>query len=111
MAFLSWRHFPGRVLPVQPVPAIAPDLAVEVLSKGNTAGEMERKLDEYFAAGVTMVWIIDPASNSAEVYEARDQGRHVSLADSLTGGSVLPGFELSLQQLFDKAGRRSGRQQ
>src|SRR5437016_4084889 len=41
VAFISWKHFPGRLLPTEPVPAIAPDLAVEVLSKSNTKREME----------------------------------------------------------------------
>ena len=108
VAFLSWRHFPGRLLPAEPVPAIAPDLAVEVLSKGNTQAEMERKLDDYFAAGVTLVWFIDSASQSAAVYEDRNACQMLSLSDSLTGGNVLPGFELPLRQLFEKAGRRSG---
>jgi Uma2 family endonuclease len=111
VAFLSWRHFPGRRLPAEPVPSIAPDLAVEVLSKGNTKREMERKLDDYFAAGVKVVWFIDPASQSATVYDARDQRRDLSLADSLTADSVLPDFALRLQELFDKAGRRSGSEQ
>jgi Uma2 family endonuclease len=109
VAFLSWRHFPGRMLPAEPVPALAPDLAVEVLSAGNTKREMERKLDDYFAAGVTLVWFIDPALRSATVYEGRQQHQQLSLNESLLGGSVLPGFELSLKQLFDKAGQRSGR--
>jgi len=111
VAFLSWRHFPGRVLPAEPVPAIAPDLAVKILSKSNTTAEMERKLDDYFTAGVILAWIIDPDSQSATVYESRDRQKTLSLADSLTGGTVLPGFELPLQQLFEKAGRRSGGQQ
>ncbi|MEX0611233.1 MAG: Uma2 family endonuclease [Pirellulales bacterium] len=111
VAFLSWQHFPKRVLPAEPVPAIAPDLAVEVLSSGNTRAEMERKLDDYFAAGVKLVWFIDPASQSATVYEERDRPCQLSLSDSFSGGSVLPGFELPLKQLFAKAGRRSGGQQ
>jgi Uma2 family endonuclease len=111
VAFLSWQHFPNRVLPAEPVPTVAPDLAVEVLSAGNTHAEMERKLDDYFAAGVKLVWFIDPASQSATVYEERDRARHVLLNDSLSGGDVLPGFELSLKQLFEKAGRRSGGKQ
>lgn len=108
VAFLSWQHFPGRILPAEPVPAIVPDLAVEVLSAGNTRGETERKLDDYFSAGVQLVWLIDPTSQSAIVYESRHQSTSITLADSLLGGSVLPGFQLPLQQLFDKAGRRSG---
>jgi len=107
VAFLSWRHFPGRVLPAEPVPSIAPDLAVEVLSKGNTKREMERKLDDYFMAGVELVWFIDPLSQTAEVYENRNRRSVVSVGDMLTGGNVLPGFELPLKLLFEKAGSRS----
>lgn len=98
------------MLPAEPVPTIAPDLTVEVLSAGNTKDEMERKLDDYFAAGVVTVWLIDPASQSAVVYERRHELRTISLADSLTAERVLPGLAISLQQLFDKAGRRSRRQ-
>jgi Uma2 family endonuclease len=108
VAFLSWRHFPDRVLPAEPIPAIAPDLAVEVLSAGNTRGEMERKLDDYFAAGVTLVWFIEPAKDSAKVYTDRNRSGQLSIEDSLNGGDVLPGFELPLKQLFERAGRRSG---
>jgi Uma2 family endonuclease len=110
VAFLSWQHFPGRVLPPEPVPALAPDLAVEVLSAGNTEAEMNRKLKDYFAAGVKLVWFIDPASESAAVYESRYESEKLSLADTLSGGSILPGFELPLKRLFEKAGRRSRRQ-
>jgi Uma2 family endonuclease len=110
VAFLSWRHFPNRVLPADPVPALAPDLAVEVLSEGNTEAEMDRKLDDYFEAGVQLVWIIDPESKTAEVFDSRDNHHTLSISDALDGESVLPGFALPLKQLFDKAGHRSGRQ-
>jgi Uma2 family endonuclease len=109
VAFLSWDHFPNRILPAQPVPSLAPDLAVEVLSEGNTYGEMERKLDEYFLAGVKLVWMIDPESQLAEVYDTRNNRRTITSTEKLDGGRVLPGFELSLAQLFAKAGRRSRR--
>jgi Uma2 family endonuclease len=72
---------------------------------------MERKLDEYFTAGVKLVWLVDPASQLATVYEDRHHPQKISIGDSLKGGSVLPGFELPLKQLFDEAGRRSGGEQ
>jgi Uma2 family endonuclease len=71
---------------------------------------MNRKLKDYFAAGVKLVWFIDPASESAAVYESRYESEKLSLADTLSGGSILPGFELPLKRLFEKAGRRSRRQ-
>lgn len=46
LSFIPWERFPERKLPRQPIPPIAPDLAVEVLSKGNTDREMQRKLHD-----------------------------------------------------------------
>ena len=43
VSFIAWSRFPGGRLPDVPIPAVAPDLAVEVLSAGNTEAEMERK--------------------------------------------------------------------
>ena len=52
VAFTSWERLPGKVVPDIAIPDLAPDLAVEVLSDGNTVREMERKLTDYFLAGV-----------------------------------------------------------
>ena len=64
LAFLVWEKFPGGVVPDDPLPDIVPDLAVEVLSKGNTKPEINRKIREYFEAGVRVVWVIDPRKRS-----------------------------------------------
>jgi Uma2 family endonuclease len=77
---------------------------VEVLSAGNTNREMERKLDDYFGAGVLLVWLIEPVSQSITVYESRQQTKTLSAADILDDGTVLPGFQLSIKHLFDEAG-------
>src|SRR5947207_1471996 len=52
IAFISWESLGQREVPNRPVSDIPPDLAVEVLSEGNTRAEMERKRAEYFRAGV-----------------------------------------------------------
>jgi Uma2 family endonuclease len=109
VAFLNWDRFPGRQRPAEPIPAIVPDLAVQVLSAGNTEREMERKLDDYFAAGVRLVWIIDPATKSATSYESRQEPQPVKYDESLSGRNVVPGFELPLRELFEKAWPRAGR--
>jgi len=103
VCFISWDKFPNRQLPDQPVPRLAPDLAVEVLSPGNTEAEMWRKLHDYFAAGVRLVWYVDPQTRSARAYTAVDQCVALGEQDSLSGGEVLPGFELPLKDLFTKA--------
>ena len=60
VAFISWSRIPGGRVPKEPVPQLAPDLAIEVLSEGNTKAEMQRKRSEYFDAGVDVVWEVDP---------------------------------------------------
>jgi Uma2 family endonuclease len=100
VCFIAWGRFPGGKLPRVPVPVVAPDLAVEVLSEGNTAGEMKRKLDDCFAAGVRLVWYIDPAPRTARVYTSPDECAVLTVTDVLSGGDVLPGFELPLGDLF-----------
>jgi Uma2 family endonuclease len=108
VCFISWDHFPNRELPKEPIPSLAPDLAVEVLSEGNTEGEMQRKLRDYFSAGVRLVWYIDPRARTAKSYTSPEQCVLVGEDQGLSGADVLPGFELSLSELFARAsGRRS----
>jgi Uma2 family endonuclease len=100
VCFISWQRLPEGKLPQTPILAVAPDLAVEILSEGNTEGEMRRKLQDYFAAGVRLVWYVDPRTKTASVYTSPEQCTALGEADVLTGGDVLPGFELPLRQLF-----------
>jgi Uma2 family endonuclease len=100
VSFVSWSQLPERYYPTEPIPDLAPDLAVEVLSEGNTAGEMKQKVKEYFDAGVRLVWLIDPATRTATVYTSPDDSRRLTEGDVLDGGDVLPGFRLPLKQLF-----------
>ena len=107
VAFASWDRFPGRRRPTVPIPAIAPDLAVEVLSESNTEAEMARKLHEYFAAGVRLVWLVDPEARTVAVYTAPEQPiQTLTEADTLDGGDVLPGFTLPLRELFAELDRQ-----
>jgi Uma2 family endonuclease len=84
-------------------------LAVEVLSRGNTKKEIDRKLRDFFKAGVRLAWVIQPKTQTAEVYTSPTKPRHVGKDQSLDGGDVLPGFTLSLKDLFARTKRRRGR--
>jgi len=107
VCFLSWQRFPEGKLPQTPIPAVAPDLAVEVLSEGNTEAEMQRKLRDYFAAGARLVWYVDLRTRTATVYTSLEQATTLGTNDILTGGDVLPGFALPLRELFAEVEGRS----
>lgn len=101
VAFASWKEFPDGVTD-EPVPNVVPDLAVEVLSEGNTKQEMDRKLNDYFGAGVRLVWFVEPRKKTVEVFSGKDTCTVLNENATLTGGDVLPGFSLSLKLLFTK---------
>jgi Uma2 family endonuclease len=109
VAFISWTRLPHQCVPTALVPDLAPDLAVEVLNAGNTPGEMARKRQEYCAAGVHVVWQVDSNARTVEVFTAPDQSTVLHEAQTLTGGTVLPGFTLPLQELFSKLDLRGER--
>lgn len=100
VAFVSWGRLPNRRVPREPLPDLAPDLAVEVLSASNTPAEMARKRREYFAAGVHLIWQVDPEARTVEVYTAPEKSTILSAEDVLEGGSILPGFTLPVRELF-----------
>lgn len=107
VAFTSWGRVPGRCVPEEPVPQLAPDLAVEVLSPSNTKAEMVRKRREYFEAGVEVVWLIDPEERTVAVYErGQDQPRILDQRQTLVCGNALTGFHLVLADFFAELDQR-----
>jgi Uma2 family endonuclease len=108
VAFISWDRLPDRRVPTAPIPALAPDLAVEVLSAGNTAREMARKCHEYFTAGVRLVWLVDPETRSVAVYTTPEHPTVLREEDTLEGGAVLPGLALPVRELFAELDRQGG---
>ncbi len=102
VSFVVWDKLPGRQIPTEPIPDLVPDLAVEVLSEGNTPGEMKQKLKEYFFAGASLVWLVDPAKRVVRVHTAPDKGAVLTEADTLGGGAVLPGLALPVKRIFER---------
>jgi Uma2 family endonuclease len=100
VAFVSRQRWSSPFVPDEPIPDLVPDLAVEVISEGNTPGEMRRKLKDYFLAGVRLVWFVDPDRRTVEVYTAPDKVRRLREGQTLDGSDVLPGFSVPLKVLF-----------
>jgi Uma2 family endonuclease len=106
VSFVSWSRVPRREIPHQPILDLAPDLAVEVLSPGNTPQEMRRKLRDYFSAGVQEVWYVDPQTRSVTVFRSAKRSLTLREGDEL-GSRLLPGFSLPLKKLFARLPRKS----
>ncbi|MCC7335819.1 MAG: Uma2 family endonuclease [Pirellulaceae bacterium] len=106
VAFVSWQRLPEGKVPDAAVPEIVPDIAIEVLSEGNTYAEMSRKRREYFHAGVRQVWMVDPNERTVAVYT--DVMRYEILDEQaeLSGGDILPGLVIRLSEVFGELDRQ-----
>lgn len=109
-AFVSNDRWPRN----QPVPLrdnawdVVPDLAIEIVSPSDFAEDLLAKVDEYFRAGVALVWVVFPSLRLIHVYESMTQIRVATAANELDGGAVLPGFRVAVASLFPEAALDEG---
>ncbi len=78
----------------------APVLAVEILSPSNQWDEVTDKVREYLAAGVALVWVLDPVFRTVQVYRPGAEPQMFNSQQELTGDPHLPGFRSEVARLF-----------
>lgn len=78
----------------------APDLAVEVLSPSDRPAAMRPKVQEYLSCGARRVWIVDPEARTLTIHRPDGPVTVLGRSDRLTDEALLPGFALSLEELF-----------
>jgi Uma2 family endonuclease len=78
----------------------APDLAIEVLSPGDVAGEVLEKVQQWLDAGTTEVWIVDPDRATVTVNRKYRPLEVLRRSDQLTSESLLPGFRVRVEEVF-----------
>lgn len=98
--YISWTRMKGVDLEKEAAPLLAPELAIEVVSPGNTAKELARKRREYIDAGVLLLWVIDARKRSVTVTEHGGDETILTEADVLDGRDVLPGFSLPVAEIM-----------
>ncbi len=79
----------------------APDIAVEVRSPSDRAGELLAKVGDWLDAGTSLVWIVDPLRRTAQIFRPDGSVSLLGVADSLDGEDVLPGFSLPVATVME----------
>ena len=79
----------------------APDVAIEVLSPSDTFSAVQRKTLECLEAGAARVWIVDPGARTVTVYRPDGSATLLRASHTLRDADLLPGFSLSLAELFE----------
>jgi Uma2 family endonuclease len=78
----------------------APDLGIEVLSRGNTRAEIDARLRDFFASGCKLFWVVDPFEEFAEVCHSPVDRKLVGPDGELDGEEIFPGFKYKVADLF-----------
>lgn len=79
----------------------APDLAIEVISPTDTLYEMDEKIEEYLASGVTLVWVVNPKKRTATAYGPGASREVLGERDQLDGRPILLLFQYPVAKLFE----------
>lgn len=81
--------------------AVAPDLVVEIRSPSERQGKVLKKVREYLARGVRLVWVANPKRWTVRAYRSPTDVREFGGEDLLPGDDVLPGFSVPVASLFE----------
>jgi Uma2 family endonuclease len=98
VSFVRKAKLPAGI-PVEGWLSVPPDLAVEVVSPGDDAEGLEEKLIEYREAGVPLIWLIFPRTQTALIIRVDHVRRELSADDTLDGEDILPGFSVRLAEI------------
>ncbi|NJK61871.1 MAG: Uma2 family endonuclease [Synechococcaceae cyanobacterium SM2_3_1] len=101
ISFVSRDRLQGLSRPPRGFFQGSPDLAVEILSPGNTVEEMHEKIVEYFQNQTRLVWVIHPDERYVLVYHQPEPDQFLRIEDALDGEEVVSGFSISVSDLFE----------
>ena len=85
--------------------AVPPDLAVEVVSPSDSAGDLDRKVHQYLAAGTPLVWVVYPVTKNIMVYRKSGERQEFAVGQQVSDPELLPGLSIPVDKIFaDLAG-------
>jgi Uma2 family endonuclease len=99
VSFIRYGRLANEQIP-DPFIAIAPDLAAEVISRHDTALEVDRKVNECLQAGVRLVWVVNPDLRTVRIHRADGTINVINDRGQVGGEDVLPVFQFAVAELF-----------
>ncbi len=82
---------------------VSPDLVIEIISPGQTFGQLIAKAKDYLDAGILRVWVVDSQARSIKVFYP-DTSPQTYMGDTVLTDSLFAGLELTAEGVFNKAG-------
>ncbi len=100
IAYFSAARLPLGVR-ITGYPEVPPDLVVEIVSPSDTRRQVRDKARMWLRYGVGLVWVVQPATRTVDVYDPDRAMVSLTEQDTLDGSEVLPGFTCTISNIFD----------
>jgi len=98
LTYVSYMRLPKAWEEDEPCPVV-PELVIEIISPGQTFGDLTNKATDYLQAGVDRVWVVDPKAQAVTIF--RNDGLPQTVKpDGSINDSLLPELELPVSRLF-----------
>ena len=102
LTYVSYNRLPADWLKDEACPVI-PELVMEIISPGQTFGDMIDKATDYLQAGILLVWIVDTISQTITVFTL--SSLPVTFREhQIISHEILPGLEITPHAIFQRAG-------
>jgi Uma2 family endonuclease len=92
-----------RLQSLEPDPGLMPipaDLVVEVVSPGDVAADLEKKIEDYLANNFKLIWIVYPNTKTVVIYRGDGSISKLHVKDQISGETALPGFTCNVAEFF-----------
>jgi Uma2 family endonuclease len=102
LTYISYDRLPADWIRDEPCP-VPPELVIEIISQGQTFGQLLEKAADYLSANVDRVWVVDPSSRSITVFYG-DRSPQTYTGETPLSDSLFPELLLTAPQVFQQAG-------
>ncbi|MGI8977774.1 MAG: Uma2 family endonuclease [Pirellulaceae bacterium] len=100
LAFVKFGRLPDDPQRPKGHVSLVPDLAMESISPGDLASEVNEKIDEYVEARIPLIWFFDPDSKTVQVFRKDGSTQRLTEADEISGEDILPNFRCRVADIF-----------
>lgn len=100
LAFVKFGRLPDDPQRPKGHVSLIPDLAMESISPGDLASEVNEKIDDYVEAGIPLIWFFDPDSKTVQVFRKDGTTQRLTEADEISGEDILPNFRCRVADIF-----------
>ena len=102
LLYISYDKLPPERFEDEACP-FPPELVIEIISPGQSFGDLSEKATDYLKAGVSRIWIVEDKAKSITIFYPDAPPQTKRGQDSLTD-EVLPELEITVEQVFKQAG-------